>query len=165
MIETISSVIVGFLITVGTGALTKVGENITDETVKLAQSLWQTLQRKLPNSQTVKAIRAGQEIDYQQAVIDVEAIADEPDVVKLLDEVRSLLSSNQELAAKVEALAAQVKSENIQVAAKDFDADELEAEVEQKISPTESKAVNKQTGFDNVKIKGKATIKLNQQIN
>ena len=156
------SLLVSLLVIVGSGSLTKVGENITDATVKLAQSL---LSRKAPDSQTAKLIAAGAKIDYQQAVIDVEAIADDPDVVKLLDEVRSLLSSNQELAAKIEALAAQVRSENIQVAAKDFEADELDAEVEQKISPTESKAVNKQTGFDNVKIKGKATIKLNQQIN
>jgi len=163
--EPVSSLIVGLFVIVGTGSLTKVGENITDETVKLARSLWSVLSRKAPNTPTVKAISASQEIDYQQAVIDVEAITDDPDVVKLLDEVRSLLASNQELAAKVEALAVQVKPENIQVAAKDFEADELEAEVEQKISPTESKTVNKQTGFDNVKIKGKATIKLNQQIN
>ncbi len=103
--EPVSSVIVGLLIIVGTGTLTKVGENITDETVKLAQSLWQTLQRKLPNSQTAKAIRAGQEIDYQQAVIDVEVIVSDtnnPDVAKLLDQVRSLLSNNKELALKVE---------------------------------------------------------------
>ena len=159
------SLVVGLLVIVGTGSLTKVGENITDETVKLARSLWSVLSRKAPNTQTVRAISAGKDFDAGQAMIDVEAIADDPDVVKLLDEVRSLLSSNQELAAKVDVLAAQVKSENIQVAAKDFEADELEAEVEQKISPTESKAVNKQTGFDNVKIKGKATIKLNQQIN
>ena len=156
------SLLVGLLIAVGNGSLTKVGENITDATVKLAQSL---LSRKAPDSQTAKLISAGKEINYQQAVIDVEAIAADPEVVKLLEEVRSLLTSNQELAAKVEELAAQVKSKNIQVAAKDFEADELDAEVEQKISLNESKAVNQQTGFDNVKIKGKATIKLNQQIN
>jgi hypothetical protein len=159
------SLLVGLVIAIGTGALSKVGENITDGTVNLSQSLWSILSHKAPDSPTARSIGAGQEIDYQQAVIDVEAIADDPDVVKLLDEVRSLLASHKELAAKVEELAAQVKSENIQMVAKDFEADELEAEVEQKVSPTESKAVNKQTGFDNVKIKGKATIKLNQQIN
>lgn len=163
--EPVSSLIVGLLLIVGTGSLTKVGENITDETLKLARSLWSVLSRKAPNTQTVKAISAGEGFDARQAVIDVEAIADDPEVTKLLEQVRSLLSSNQELAAKVEDLAAQVKSENIQVVARDFEADALEAEVEQKISSTESKAVNQQTGFDNVKIKGKATIKLNQQIN
>ena len=104
------SLLIGLLQIVGTGSLTKVGENITDGTVKLAQSAWSLLSRKAPDSQTARLIEAGQEIDYQQAVIDVEAIADDPDVVKLLDEVRSLLSSNQELAAKVEALQKQSKS-------------------------------------------------------
>ena len=104
------SLLIGLLQIVGTGSLTKVGENITDGTVKLAQSAWSLLSRKAPDSQTARLIEAGQEIDYHQAVIDVEAIADDPDVVKLLDEVRSLLSSNQELAAKVEALQKQSKS-------------------------------------------------------
>ncbi len=101
------SLLVGLLVIVGSGSLTKVGENITDATVKLAQSL---LSRKAPDSQTAKLISAGGKIDYQQAVIDVEAIASDPEMIKLLDEVRSLLSSNQELAAKVEALQKQLKS-------------------------------------------------------
>jgi hypothetical protein len=159
------SLLVGLLLIVGTGSLTKVGENITDETVKLGRSLWSVLKRKVPDTATVKAISAGADFEAQQAVIDVEVIADDPEVTQLLEQVRSLLASNQELAAKVEELAAHAKSENIQVAAKDFEANELDAEVDQKISPTQSKAVNQQTGFDNVKIKGKATIKLNQQIN
>ena len=104
------SLLIGLLQIVGTGSLTKVGENITDGTVKLAQSAWSLLSRKAPDSQTARLIEAGQEIDYHQGVIDVKAIADDPDVVKLLDEVRSLLSSNQELAAKVEALQKQSKS-------------------------------------------------------
>ena len=109
------SLLVGLLVTVGTGSLTKVGENITDETVKLARSLWSVLSHKAPNTQTVKAISAGKDFDTQQAVIDVEAIADDPDVIKLLNEVRSLLTSNQELAAKVEAWQLQLsqsKSDN-----------------------------------------------------
>ena len=109
------SLLVSLVIAIGTGALSKVGENITDGTVNLSRSLWSILSRKAPDSQTARLIEAGKEIDYQQAVIDVEAIADDPDVVKLLDEVRSLLSSNQELAAKVEALQSELsqsKSQN-----------------------------------------------------
>jgi hypothetical protein len=71
------SLLVGLLVIVGTGSLTKVGENITDETVKLARSLWSVLSRKAPNTQTVKAISAGEDFDARQAVIDVEAIADD----------------------------------------------------------------------------------------
>lgn len=112
------SLLMGLLVIVGTGSLTKVGENITDETTKLGRSLWSILSRKAPNTKTVKAISSGQEIDYQQAVIDLEPIANDasdPEVTKLLEEVRSLLASNKELAAKVEALQSQLsqsKSQN-----------------------------------------------------
>jgi uncharacterized protein YlxW (UPF0749 family) len=58
----------------------------------------------------VKAINVGADFEPQQAVIDVEAIADDPDAVKLLDEVRLLLASNKELAAQVETLQKQSKS-------------------------------------------------------
>ena len=112
------SLLIGLLVIVGTGSLTKVGENITDETTKLGRSLWSILSRKAPNTKTVKAISSGQEIDYQQAVIDLEPIANDAsdlEVTKLLEEVRSLLASNKELAAKVEALQSQLsqsKSQN-----------------------------------------------------
>jgi hypothetical protein len=105
----------GVLAKVGDGAMTKVGENITDGVGNLSQRLWSMLKRKAPDTDTVKKLVAGQEIDCQQAVIDLEPIANDPDIVKLLDEVRSLLSSNQELAAKVEALRSQLsqsKSQN-----------------------------------------------------
>ncbi len=58
----------------------------------------------------MKAINVGADFEPQQAVIDVEAIADDPDAVKLLDEVRLLLASNKELAAQVETLQKQSKS-------------------------------------------------------
>ena len=92
---------------VGDGAIAKVGENSVDFVSNLAQRLWYVLVQKAPDT---KKWGTDKEIDYQQAVIDVEAIASDPEVAKLLDEVRSLLSSNQELAAKVEALQKQLKS-------------------------------------------------------
>jgi uncharacterized protein YqfA (UPF0365 family) len=113
--ETIAAVILGIITIIGSGSLTKVGENITDGTGDLAKKLLAMLKRKAPDTQTVKLLAAEQEIDYQQAVIDLEPIANDPDMAKLLDEVRSLLSSNQELAAKVEELRSQLsqsKSEN-----------------------------------------------------
>jgi hypothetical protein len=112
------TLLLGLAAIVGTGALTKVGENITDGTGNLGKVLWAMLRRKAPDSKTVKLLESGQEIDYQQAVIDLDPIANDvsdPEVVKLLAEVRSLLASNQELAAKVEMLQTQLsqsKSEN-----------------------------------------------------
>ncbi len=116
--EPIAAVVIGILTIIGSGSLTKVGENITDGTGNLAKSLWAMLKRKAPDTQTVKLLESGQEIDIQQAVIDLEPIANDvsdPDIVKLLEEIRSLLASNKELAAKVKALQSQLsqsKSQN-----------------------------------------------------
>jgi hypothetical protein len=145
------SLILGLLGIVGAGSLTKVGENITDETVKLARSLWSILSHKAPNTQTVRAISAGADFDTQQAVIDVEAIADDPDVVKLLEQVRSLLSSNQELAAKVEAAAAKAKI--VQVMASDIEGVNLRAKSMRQTAPSGSGSVE-QTMLKNVKVTG-----------
>jgi len=149
------SLLVGVAIAIGTGALSKVGENITDGTVNLSRSLWSILTRKAPDSRTARLIEARQEIDYQQAVIDVEAIADDPDVVKLLDEVRSLLSNNQELAAKVEGLAAQAKigSKSVQVMASDIEGVNLRAKSMKQTAPSASGSVE-QTMLKNVKVTG-----------
>ncbi|WP_103667387.1 hypothetical protein [Pseudanabaena sp. BC1403] len=103
--EPIAAVVIGILTIIGSGSLAKVGENITDGTGNLAKSLWAMLKRKAPNTQTVKLLAAGKEVDIQQAVIDLEPITndpDDPEMIKLLEEVRSLLASNKELAAKVE---------------------------------------------------------------
>jgi len=105
----------GVLNKVGDGAIAKVGENSVDFVSNLSQRLWSMLRRKAPDTDTVKKLGTGKAIDYQQAVIDVEAIASDSEVTKLLDEVRSLLASNQELAAKVEVLQGQInqsKSDN-----------------------------------------------------
>jgi hypothetical protein len=115
--EPIAAVVIGILTIIGSGSLTKVGENITDGTGNLAKSLWAMLKRKAPDTQTVKLLESGQEIDIQQAVIDLEPIANDvsdPDIVNLLEEVRSLLVSNQELATKVEALQSQLSQSKSQ---------------------------------------------------
>ena len=164
------SLLVGLLVIVGSGSLTKVGENITDATVKLAQSL---LSRKAPDSQTAKLISAGEQIDYQQAVIDVEAIAADPEVAKLLEEVRSLLSSNQELAAKVETLQKQIEQltntannpQSTQVALEYFEAGELEGEIRQEKPQSDRQQNTEQVAARNVKVAGKAVITINQKIN
>lgn len=153
--EPVSSLIVGLLVIVGTGSLTKVGENITDETVKLARSLWSVLSRKDPNTQTVKAISAGKEFDAGQAVIDVEAIAADPEVTKLLDQVRSLLASNQALAAKVEELAAKanIAPKVVQVMASDLEGANLRAKSMKQTAPLVGGSVE-QTMLKNVKVTG-----------
>lgn len=63
------------------------------------------MQKRLPDSQTVKQL-AEETVDYQQAVIDLEPIGQDSEFIKLLEEIRSVLASNQELNAKIEALIA-----------------------------------------------------------
>ncbi|MBD2177915.1 hypothetical protein H6F42_13425 [Pseudanabaena sp. FACHB-1998] len=84
-------------------------------------------------------------------MIDVEAIADDPEIVKLLDEVRSLLASNQQLAAKVEELAAQTKI--VQVMASDIEGVNLQAKSMKQTAPSGSGSVE-QTMLKNVKVTG-----------
>ncbi|GBO56166.1 hypothetical protein APA_4496 [Pseudanabaena sp. lw0831] len=128
---------------------------MTDGTGNLAKSLWAMLKRKAPNTQTVKLLESGQDIDYQQAVIDLEPIASDPDVVKLLDEVRSLLASNQELAAKVEALLVQARIEPkiVQVMASDIEGVNLRAKSMKQTAPSVSGSVE-QSMLKNVKVTG-----------
>jgi hypothetical protein len=149
------SLLVGFLQIVGTSALTKVGENVTDETVKQAQSLCSTLLQKFPNSPILQAITAGQEIDDQQVVIEVEAIALDPEGAALLEQMRLLLDSNQALAAKIEALAIQAKvaPKIVQVMASDLEGENLRAKSMRQTAPEGSGSVE-QTMLKNIKVTG-----------
>lgn len=99
---------------VGTGALTKLGENIFDEASPKFRELVDLIQRKLPNTTTAKAIAAGQDLDYGQTVIDVEPIEQDPEVVKLAAEVRALIAKNQALQAKLDQEVAKVPAKNLQ---------------------------------------------------
>jgi hypothetical protein len=103
--------------TVGTGILTKVGENILDAASPKVRELYDVLLNKLPESPTTKAIRAGQELDYDRLITDVKWIESDPEVLKLADEIRSLIAQNKELQAKLDAEVAKVKvrAKNLQV--------------------------------------------------
>jgi hypothetical protein len=100
---------------VGNGALTELGANIFDEALPKVRELVGVIQRKLPQTETAKAIAAGQSLDYDQTVIDVEPIESDPEVLKLADEVRSLIAQNQKLQAKLDAELAKVRAKNLQV--------------------------------------------------
>jgi hypothetical protein len=101
--------------TVGNGALAKIGENILDATLPKVRELYDVLLNKLPESPTTKAIKAGQELDYDRLVIDVQAIEQDPEVIKLATEIRALIAQNQTLQAKLEAEVAKVRAKNLQV--------------------------------------------------
>ena len=104
------SLLLGLAAIVGTGAVNKVGENITDVVSPKVRELFDLLRRKLPRSQTLQALAAGTDVDYDQAVIEIEPMLADPEVSKLLAEVRSLVAQNQELQAKLDLAIATIRS-------------------------------------------------------
>ena len=104
------SLLLGLAAIVGTGAVNKVGENITDVVSPKVRELFDLLRRKLPRSQTLQALAAGTDVDYDQAVIEIEPMLADPEVSKLLAEVRSLVAQNQELQAKLDLAMAKIGS-------------------------------------------------------
>lgn len=109
------TLLLGLAAIVGTGALTKVGENTLDAVSPKIQEFFGAIQSKLPGSKTAKSLEAGQELDYKQTIIDVEPIERDPEVIKLADEIRSLIAQNRELQAKLDAEVAKIRTKNIQV--------------------------------------------------
>jgi hypothetical protein len=97
---------------VGTGVLTKVGENLLDAASPKIRELYGALLNKLPESPTAIAIKAGQKLDYDQFVLDVEQIEQDPEVIKLAAEIRSLIAQNQELQAKLDAEVKKIRTQN-----------------------------------------------------
>jgi hypothetical protein len=94
------TLLLGLAAIVGTGALTKVGENITDAAT---QRFLDFLKRKAPDSATVQLLEAGESIDYGKAYLELKPISQEPEAIALLEAVKLEVEANPELAAKVEA--------------------------------------------------------------
>lgn len=115
---------------VGTGALTKVGENLLDSASPKVRELYSVLLNKLPESQTVRAIKAGQELDYDRFVIDVKPIEQDPEVIKLAAEIRSLIAQNQSLQAKFDSEVAKIRTKNIQVTRDKSQANQFNAPIQ-----------------------------------
>ena len=99
----------------GSGMLTRAAGNTFEAISPKIQELFGVIQSKLPGSKTAKALAAGQDLDYQQTIIDVEPIESDPEVIKLAAEIRSLIAQNQQLQAKLDAEAAKIRAKNIQV--------------------------------------------------
>jgi hypothetical protein len=62
--EPVTTVVLALAAIIGTGALTKIGENITDKLTQHVKNYREFLKRKAPNSNTVKALESGGSIDY-----------------------------------------------------------------------------------------------------
>jgi hypothetical protein len=97
------TILLGLAAIVGTGALSKVGENITDKGTEVAINLYHFLKRKLPNSSTLKSIEAGETINYGKAYLELKPVADDAEAIPLFTAVKAEVEANPELAKKVEA--------------------------------------------------------------
>jgi hypothetical protein len=105
------TVVLGLAAIIGTGALTKIGENMTDRSPQAVDKLFSWLRQRLPQSRTVVMLQAGKDVDYQQAVIELEPILAETEGEKLLAEVRSAVEANQELKLQLEKAIANIQSQ------------------------------------------------------
>jgi hypothetical protein len=93
------TLLLGLAAIVGTGSLTKAGENITDEATK---HFFDFLKRKAPDSSTVKSLTLGQPIDYGQAYLELETISQDAEAINLLEAVKNQVKANPQLADKVQ---------------------------------------------------------------
>ncbi|MDJ0659176.1 MAG: hypothetical protein QNJ42_06755 [Crocosphaera sp.] len=91
----------------GTGIATKAGHE-TFETIR------QLVKHKLTGTSTGKALNEGEDPDPCQAVIDVEAIAQDPEIEQLLQQIKRLLSQNEELKQQIESAQKRLQK-NIQI--------------------------------------------------
>jgi capsid protein len=105
------TVVLGLAAIIGTGALTKIGENMTDRSPQAVNKLFSWMKQRLPQSKMVAALQAGQEVDYQQAVMELEQILAETEGEKLLAEVRSAVEANRGLQVQLEKAIDKIQSQ------------------------------------------------------
>ena len=109
------TILIGLATIVGTGVLTKTGENLADGAAPKIRELGALIQRKLPQTETAKSLSAGRDIDGDRAIIDLEPIIEDPEVKRLLAEIQSLVAQNSELQARLEQSMAKIQPKVIQV--------------------------------------------------
>ncbi|MBD2179411.1 hypothetical protein H6F42_21060 [Pseudanabaena sp. FACHB-1998] len=101
---------------VTSGALTKVGENVTDSFVTFivkSKHLLDEIQKKSPSTAIAIQNANQQPLDYGQAYIDIETVSkNDQDMKKLLQEMRELIESNETIAKEVEQ---EINTPNFQV--------------------------------------------------
>jgi hypothetical protein len=96
------TVVLGLAAIIGTGALTKIGENITDKLTQHVKNYREFLKRKAPNSNTVKALEAGGSIDYGQAHQELESVAKDAEAIELVAAIQAELVANPKLKEWIE---------------------------------------------------------------
>lgn len=88
---------------VGTGVLSKIGENITDKAVSKSKELLSQIRHKSPHTAIIIEKAEQQPIDYSQVYLEIDAIAkDDSDIQRLLKEMKVVTLTEPKLVAIVE---------------------------------------------------------------
>jgi hypothetical protein len=88
---------------VATGALTKVGENVTDTVFSKSNELLSRIKQDSPKTAVLIESSDQHPLDYGEAYLEIKAIAkDNEDITKLLEETKELVLSEPKVAEIVE---------------------------------------------------------------
>lgn len=88
---------------VATGALSKIGENITDKAMLKSKQLFSTIEKKLPGTARALVKTEQQPIDYGQAYLELQEVAQkDTELSQLLEEMKLLVLADPKLAEWVE---------------------------------------------------------------
>ncbi|OYD99588.1 hypothetical protein CDG77_00125 [Nostoc sp. 'Peltigera membranacea cyanobiont' 213] len=111
---TLTAVATAIATTLWTKAQEKIGENIGDATWTLGGKLIGLLRQKhqAPSLTSVVEANEPQRLDYGQAVLELQAAAQDPEIAQAVVEVETAVNKDQsETAKEIQKLAAEIKSE------------------------------------------------------
>ena len=111
---TLTAVVTAIATTLWTKAQEKIGENLGDATWTLGGKLIALLRQKDQAPSLTSAVEANepQRLDYGQAVLELQAAAQDPEIAQAVVEVETAVNNDQsETAKEIQKLAAQIKSQ------------------------------------------------------
>ncbi|MFW9264756.1 hypothetical protein [Nostoc sp. CALU 546] len=111
---TLTAVATAIATTLWTKAQEKIGENIGDAAWALGGKLIGLLRQKNKSPLLTSAVEANepQRLDYGQAVLELQAAAQDPEIAQAVVEVETAINKDQsETAKEIQKLAAEIKSQ------------------------------------------------------
>ncbi len=111
---TLTAVVTAIATILLTKPLEKIGENIGDATWTLGSKLIELLRQKHQAPSLTGDVEANepQRLDYGQAVLELQAAAQDPEIAQAVVEMEAAVNNNQsEIAKEIQKLAAEIKSQ------------------------------------------------------
>ncbi|QLE43918.1 hypothetical protein FD723_28100 [Nostoc sp. C052] len=111
---TLTAVATAIATTLWTKAQEKIGENLGDATWTLGSKLIALLRQKhqAPSLTSAVEVNEPQRLDYGQAVLELQAAAQDPEIAQAVVEVETAVNKDQsETAKEIQKLAAEIKSQ------------------------------------------------------